>query len=119
MSFGSESGSQSMSQNSMLSEATSLNSSNMFGEDEVVNKYCDFEVLKKKWKLEDVEEVRNMIRRLLTRQIVSEAELEAVKKRKEAEKINQKIIKKASSTQKDNKAKKSSKRPSTAKKQQK
>ena len=42
MSFGSESGSQSMSQNSMLSEATSLNESNMFGEDQIVNKYCDF-----------------------------------------------------------------------------
>jgi len=35
----------------MLSEATSLNESNMFGEDHVVDKYCDFESLKKKWRL--------------------------------------------------------------------
>ena len=71
MSFGSESGSQSMTQNSMLSQATSLNESNIFGEDQVMNKYCDFETLKKKWRLDDIEDVRNMIRRVLTKQIVS------------------------------------------------
>lgn len=50
MSFASESGSQNTSQNSMLSEATSLNESKAFGEDQVVGKYCDFEALKKKWR---------------------------------------------------------------------
>lgn len=44
-----------MSQNSMLSEATSLNESKGFGEEAVVGKYCDFQALKKKWKCEDVE----------------------------------------------------------------
>ncbi len=43
----------------------------MFGEDHVFDKYCDFQALKKKWKLEDVEDVRQMVRRILTRQIVS------------------------------------------------
>lgn len=46
--------SQNTSQNSMLSEATSLNQSNMFGEDEVVAKFWDFDELKKKWKLDDI-----------------------------------------------------------------
>ncbi len=46
--------SQNTSQNSMLSEATSLNQSNMFGEDEVVAKFWDFDELKKKWKLDDL-----------------------------------------------------------------
>lgn len=54
MSFASESGTQNTSQNSMLSEATSLNESNIFGEDQVVGKFCDFEELKKKWKAQDV-----------------------------------------------------------------
>ena len=106
MSFGSESGSQSMTQNSMLSEATSLNSSNVFGEDEVVGKYCDFEALRKKWKLEDIEEVRNMLRRMLTRQVVSEAEVEATKKRKEAAKIDERLKKSESARkEKENKTK--------------
>ena len=80
MSFSSEV-SQNTSQNSMLSEATSLNESNIFGEDQVVDKYCDFEALRKKWKVDDVTEVRNILRRILTKQVVSEAELEAVKKK--------------------------------------
>lgn len=65
-----------------MSEATSLNESNIFGEEQVVNKFCNFEELKKKWKVEDIEEVREILRRVLTRKIVSDAELEAVKKRK-------------------------------------
>ena len=48
-----------------------MNESNIFGEDQVMNKYCDFETLKKKWRLDDIEDVRNMIRRVLTKQIVS------------------------------------------------
>lgn len=83
MSFASESGfSNNTSQNSMMSEATSLNESNIFGEDQVVSKYCDFEELRKKWKLEDIQEVKEMLRRTLTRQVVSDAEVQAVKKRK-------------------------------------
>lgn len=66
----------------MLSEATSLNESNMFGEDQVVGKYCDFAALKKKWRVEDIEDVKRLLRLSLTRQIVSDAELRAVKKRK-------------------------------------
>lgn len=50
MSFASESGSQNTSQNSMLSEATSVGNSRELDEDKVIGKYCDFEALKKKWK---------------------------------------------------------------------
>lgn len=81
MSFGSDAGNQSNNQNSVLS-VQSLNSTNAFGEDKIVEKYCNFEALRKKWKLEDIEEVRYMIRRILTKQLVSDAELEGVKKRK-------------------------------------
>jgi len=42
MTFTSESGSQNTSQNSMLSEATSVNDSKALGEDKIVGKYCDF-----------------------------------------------------------------------------
>ena len=94
MSFASESGTQNTSQNSMLSEATSLNESNIFGEDQVVGKYCDFEALRKKWKADDIQEVREILRRILTKQIVSDAELRAVKKRKEAEK-NDEILRRS------------------------
>ena len=66
MSFGSETGNQSNNQNSVLS-VQSLNSTNALGEDKIVDKYCNFEALKKKWKLEDIQEVRNMIRRILTK----------------------------------------------------
>lgn len=38
----------------MLSEVTSLNQSNIFGEDQIVEKFWDFDELKKKWKLEDI-----------------------------------------------------------------
>ena len=74
----------------------------MFGEDQVVNKYCDFEALKKKWRLDDVEEVRQMIRRVLTKQIVFQAEIDAVKKRKEEDKINERLRKKSESKKKKN-----------------
>ena len=74
--------SQNTSQNSMLSEATSLDHSNIFGEDKVVEQFWDFDQLKKKWKLNDVEAVKDMIRRMLTKKVVFDAELEAVKKRK-------------------------------------
>lgn len=67
----------------------------MFGEDQVVDKYCNFEALKKKWRLDDVEEVRQMIRRVLTKQIVFQAEIDAVKKRKEEDKINERLRKKS------------------------
>ena len=80
-SFASEA-SQNTSQNSMLSEATSLDHSNIFGEDKVVEQFWDFDQLKKKWKLNDVEAVKDMIRRMLTKKVVFDAELEAVKKRK-------------------------------------
>ena len=73
--------SQNTSQNSMLSEATSLDHSNIFGEDKVVEQFWDFDQLKKKWKLNDVEAVKDMIRRMLTKKVVFDAELEAVKKR--------------------------------------
>ena len=79
-SFASEA-SQNTSQNSMLSEATSLDHSNIFGEDKVVEQFWDFDQLKKKWKLNDVEAVKDMIRRMLTKKVVFDAELEAVKKR--------------------------------------
>ena len=77
----------------MLSEATSLNESNVFGEDQVVGKFCDFQALKKKWRVEDIEDVKQILRLTLTRQIVSDAELRAVKKRKQAEKNNANIRK--------------------------
>ena len=70
-----------MSQNSMLSEATSLNESKGFGEEAVVGKYCDFEALKKKWRCQDVQEVKQIIRRVLTNQILSNAEVQAVRRR--------------------------------------
>ena len=55
----------------MLSESTSINDSKALGEDKVVGKYCDFEALKKKWKCEDIEEVKEIIRRVLTNDMVS------------------------------------------------
>ena len=103
MSFTSEQ-SGNVSQGSMMSDVSNADSK-MGGEGSVVAKYCDFEALKKKWRLEDVEEVKEMIRRVLTRQIVSDAELEAVKKRQEAAKNNDKIKKISQSVQKDDKNK--------------
>ncbi len=47
-----------------------------------MEQFWDFEQLKKKWKLEDVEAVRDMIRRVLTKKVVFDAELQAVKQRK-------------------------------------
>ena len=73
MTFTSQSGSQNTSQNSMLSEATSINDSKALGEDKVVGKYCDFEALKKKWKCQDIEEVKQIIRRVLTNDMVRDA----------------------------------------------
>lgn len=57
----------------MLSEATSINDSKALGEDKVVGKYCDFEALKKKWKCQDIEEVKQIIRRVLTNDMVMDA----------------------------------------------
>ena len=82
MTFTSESGSQNTSQNSMMSQATSVNDSKALGEDKIVGKYCDFQALKKKWKCEDIEEVKEIIRRVLTKYMVSQAEVQAVRKRK-------------------------------------
>lgn len=93
MSFTSESGSQNTSQNSMLSQATSINESRGLGEDQVIGKYCDFEALKKKWKCQDIEEVKEIIRRVLTNDIVKEAEVHAARKRQEALKNNANILK--------------------------
>jgi hypothetical protein len=76
--------SQNTSQGSMLSEATSINESNIDGEEQIVSKYCDFEVLSKKWGISDVEQVRSMLRLILTRKFVSEAEVNAIKKKREA-----------------------------------
>ena len=46
--------SQSVSQGSMLSEATSLNESNLEGEDQAIIRFCDYEALKKKWRVDDI-----------------------------------------------------------------
>lgn len=73
-SFASES-SQNTSQNSMISEVTSLNMSKSFGEDKIVEQFWDFEHLKKKWKLVDIEAVKDMIRRIMTKKVVFDAEL--------------------------------------------
>ena len=45
-----------------------------------MGKYCDFEQLQKKWRLQDIEEVKQMIRRILTKEKVSEAEHQGIKK---------------------------------------
>lgn len=46
--------SQNTSQGSFLSEATSINESNIDGEEQIVARYCDFEALSKKWGITDV-----------------------------------------------------------------
>lgn len=74
--------SQNTSQGSMLSEATSVNESNIDGEQQIVTRYCDFEALSKKWGLTDVDEVKTMLRLLLARKFVSDAELNAIKKKR-------------------------------------
>ena len=66
----------------MLSEATSVNESNIDGEEQIVTRYCDFEALSKKWGLTDVDEVKTMLRLLLARKFVSDAELNAIKKKR-------------------------------------
>lgn len=81
MSYTSEA-SQNTSQGSMMSEATSMNESNIDGQSQIVSKYCDFEELAKKWGVSDIEDVKKLLRFILTRRIVSEAELNAVKKKK-------------------------------------
>ena len=81
MSYTSEA-SQNTSQGSMLSEATSVNESNIDGEEQIVTRYCDFEALSKKWGLTDVDEVKTMLRLLLARKFVSDAELNAIKKKR-------------------------------------
>ena len=42
----------------------------------------EIQALKKKWKCEDIEEVKEIIRRVLTKDMVSQAEVQAVRKRK-------------------------------------
>jgi len=54
----------------------------MEGEEEIVAKYCDFEVLAKKWGVSDVEQVKTMIRFIMTRKFVTDAETIAIKKRR-------------------------------------
>jgi hypothetical protein len=85
--------SQNTSQGSFLSEATSINESNIDGEQELVAKFSDFENLSKKWGTSDVDQVKYLLRVILTRKYVSEAGLNAVKKNKEAQKINQSLEK--------------------------
>lgn len=85
--------SQNVSQGSMLSEATSVNESNIDGEQEVVAKFCDFENLSKKWGATDVEQVKYLLRVILTRKFVADAGLNAIKKKQEAERINQSLEK--------------------------
>lgn len=74
--------SQNTSQGSMLSQATSINESNIDGEEQIVSRYCDFEILSKKWGIPDVEQVRSMLRFILTKKFVSEAEVNAIKKKR-------------------------------------
>lgn len=74
--------SQNTSQGSMLSEATSVNESKIDGEEEIVGRYCDFEALSKKWGLTDVEQIRSMIRLIMTKKFVYEAETNAIKKKR-------------------------------------
>lgn len=76
--------SQNTSQGSFLSEATTINESNIDGEQELVAKFSDFENLSKKWGTSDVNQVKYLLRVILTRKYVSEAGLNAVKKKKEA-----------------------------------
>ena len=83
MSYTSET-SQNTSQGSVLSEATSVNESNIDGEQEVLSKFCDFQSLSKKWGVSDVQHVKYLLRLILTRKFVSEAELNKVKKIKQA-----------------------------------
>lgn len=65
-----------------------MNDSNIDGEEQLLSKFCDFEAMAKKWGVEGVQEVKYLLRLSLTRKYVAEAEANAVKKRREAEKIN-------------------------------
>ena len=71
MSYTASDLSQNTSQGSYLSEATSINDSNIDGEEQLLNKFCDFDELGKKWGLENVEQVKQMLRFTLTRKYVS------------------------------------------------
>ena len=77
--------SQNTSQGSFLSEATSLNTSNVDGQEELVAKFSDFDNLSKKWGVSDVQQVKYLLRLMLTRKYVAEAEANAVKKKKQAQ----------------------------------
>ena len=48
-----------------------MNESNVYGEEQLVADYCDFDTLTKKWGLQNVEEVKKMLRFMLTRKVVS------------------------------------------------
>jgi hypothetical protein len=74
--------SQNTSQGSFLSEATSLNTSNVDGEEELIAKFSDFDNLSKKWAVTDVDQVKYLLRLMLTRKYVSEASVNAIKKQK-------------------------------------
>ena len=83
--------SQNTSQGSFLSEATSLNTSNVDGQEELIAKFSDFDNLSKKWGVSDVQQVKYLLRLMLTRKYVAEAEANAVKKKKQAQRMNQSL----------------------------
>ena len=51
-------------------------------EEAFMNKLCDFEVLKKKWLKENVQQVKDAIRRILATRILAHAQREVVRNNK-------------------------------------
>ena len=78
-----QSTSQNVSSASFVSVATN-DASQIQGEEHFAEQYCDFEGLKKKWGVSKVEEIRNIIRRLLGSGLVNQAEGRHMREKRKA-----------------------------------
>ena len=54
--------------------SATTNATNEEGEGDIADQFCDFEALQKKWGKSNVEEVRNILRVMLCRNMVLKAE---------------------------------------------